>query len=303
MVKVVAETLKNTIPYSANAWGTITLPKAPAITHIDLLLKLTVKTGTATLSPAAHAPVSLIKNVNIVQGGEYPIQGTGWVLFVKGYYESKGKVMKDALTTTTNTTQTVYAEIVIHPGLNPEDKGDISVAIPTDVVEETKLAVLWGDESDLGSGYTIDSAEIIVTVWKVLDKRPLAVPAWNYDTKAIDAAYSDLAFTIQPPTGKFYSKAVIEVLDSSGADSDDVVSELGVVDKRRATEILHRISWLVEQRDDARRYDVDPLTGHVIFDAKELGTPVVLGVKDVVLGFTTTATGKVNVLFNSFIRR
>jgi len=303
MARVVAETLKNTIPYSANAWETITLPKAPAITHIDLLLELTVKTGTATPSPAAHAPISLIKNVNVIQGGEYPIQGTGWILFVKGYYESKGKVRKDSLTTSTSTTQTVYAEILIHPGLNPEDKGDVSVAIPTDVVEETKLAVLWGDESDLGSGYTIDSAEIIVTVWKVLDRKPLALPAWNYDTKSIDATYSDLAFTLQPPVGKFYSKAVIEVLDSNGSDSDDVVSELGVVDKRRATEILHRISWLIEQRDDARRYNVDPLTGHVIFDAKELGTPVVLGVKDVVLGFTTTATGKINALFNSFVRR
>lgn len=303
MVKVVAETLKNTIEYSANSWATITLPKAPAITQIDLLLKLTVKTGTAAPSPAAHAPISLIKNINVVQGGKYPIQGTGWILFVKGYYENKGKVRKDPLTTATSTTQTVYAEIVIHPGLEPENKGDLSVALPTDVVEDTKLAVLWGDESDLGSGYTIDSAEIIVTVWKVINGRPWAIPAWNYDTKGIDAAYSDLAFTVQPPTGKFYTKAVIEVLDSGGADSDSVVEELGVVDKREETKILHRLSWLAEQRDDARRYNVDPLVGHVVFDAPELGTPVVLGVKDVVLGFTTTATGTINVLFNSFIKR
>jgi len=278
-----ATTLKETIDFAANEWKSIKLPALRCITEIDLRVILNVTGGSGT-SPTAHAPLSVIKNINIAKGGKYPIQATGWLLYVKNYYEHRGKVVKGSLPGD-GETKDVEFELIIHPGYFIDRKDDNSVALRTDDVE-TYLQVLWGNASDLGANYTINSGTIYVTVWFRNDVLPRRTPAWEIITKSIDQTYSDLGLEVELPVGKLIPKAIIEVLDSGGADSDDVVTEIGLIDKRAERRELHRISYKTQQYDDSRRYLVDPLTGHIIFDAAELGLSALIGTKNVFLGFS-----------------
>jgi len=292
-MSVVAETLKTKIDYEANKWKTLDLPKA-VITEIDLKVKLNVTAGTS-VTANADAPYTVLKNINVVKGGKYPIQATGFLLYAKNYYEYRGKIKTDTLPSAGNTKDVVF-ELVIHPGYFPERKDDTSVVI--DARDGMQIQVLWGSDSDLGSGYTINSGEIEVTVWKLRSvPRTIKEPAWEIPTKNIDQTYTDLGLEVELPEGKRIPKAVIVVRDSDGNRSDSVVTELGLVDKRGARTEIHRVSYLAQQYDDMRRYSVDPLTGVIIFDALEIGYINIIGTKDIVLGFTTAATGKLDILF------
>ena len=294
---VVAITLTEKIPFEANAWKSVKLPAVPCITEIDLRVILKVSTGGNGGTPSAHAPVSIVKNINVSKGGDYPIQAEGWLLFVKNYYEYGGKIKKDALPTGANATATVEFELIIHPGYHVKRKDDDTVALRADD-KDTYLNILWGSANDLGSGYSVDASASYaeVTVWYRNDTLPQRTPAWEVTTKSIDRTYSDLEFELTLPEGKKIPKVILEILDSGGADSDNVVSEIGLIDKRGVRKVLHKVSYFAQVYDDKRRYLVDPLTGHVIFDAGELGLAYLVGTKYVVLGMTTRATGSVKAL-------
>ena len=297
MPRVVAETQKTKIPFEANAWKTLKLPEYPGITQIDLLVKLNISTdATNGGTPAADAPWSILKNIQIVKGGKYPIQATGWLLHVKNYYEHGGYIRADSLPTAAGATADVYFELVIHPGYYPERKDDLTVGINA-ADEETYLQVLWGDASDLGTGYTINSGEIVVTVWHVPGAKPRSLPAWEITEKTIDQTYSDLSLYVDLPVNKLIHKAVIDIRDSSGARSDSVVTEIGLVKTVPQKTELHRISYDAQKNDDRRRYRVDPLTGEIVFDMLEVGYLDIKGVDWLKLAFSTGATGKLNILW------
>jgi len=297
-MSVVASYLRTPIPFVKNAWQYADLPKG-VITEIDLRVRLNVSGG-SSVSPAADAPYSIIKALNVVRGSDYLIQTDGYKLFVKGYYEYSGAVKQDTLPAA-NATKDVVFELVIHPGYFPERKDDTSVVIDNRN-GDVRLQVLWGSESDLGSGYTINGGEIYVTAW-LLGAAPSRIrePSWEIATKTIDRTYSDLGLEVDLPKGKYTPKAIIVVRDSGGARSDSVVSELGLKDKRYGgVRIVHRVLYEQQKYDDMRRYTVaTPITGVVIFDASEIGLANIYGVEDVVLGFTTTATGSLELLFPS----
>lgn len=296
MARVVAETLKKKIDFAADSWKTLELPEYTGITQIDLLVHLNVSTGTSGGTPAADAPFNILKNIQIVKGGKYPIQATGWLLYVKNYYEYHDKIQADSLPTAASTTKDVYFELVIHPGFYPEKRDDLSIGIDASG-ETTYLQVLWGAASDLGSGYTINSGDITVTLWHVPGARPRFVPAWSISKKSIDQSYSDLGLYIDLPSQKMIHKAILDIRDTRGDRSDSVVTEIGIVKTvPQKTELL-RLSYDAEKNDDRRRYQVVPLTGEVIVDAEEIGYLEILGVDDIKLALSTASEGNLTVLW------
>jgi len=296
-MSVVAETLKETIPFEANKWKEIDLPKG-IITEIDLRVRIKVAAG-STVSADADAPYKILQTINVYRGGTFLIQSTGFLLFVKSFYEYLGAIKTDTLPSA-NATKDVVFELVIHPGYYPNRKDDTSVVIDNRN-GDVKLRVLWGDNSSLGTGYTISEGEITVTVWKVAGVPRIREPSWEITTKAIDRAYTDLGFELSLPKGKRIPKAIIVVRSSTGARSDSIVTELGLVDKRVERRIIHRISYDQQQLDDRRRYLVTPITGVVIFDAGEIGYVNIIGVEDIVLAFSTAGAGGLEVLFPSHL--
>ena len=319
MVTPISETLAQTIPFEANAAKVINLEPSGFITGIDLLLKLNVTTdATNGGTPAEDAIARILKRIQIFSGKNiYFYVRDGRILKFRNVYQFK-KVKEDALPTAAGVTQDVYALYKIRLGLEPTDPFDSSVVIPAEVLPSLSLEVLWGSAADLGSGYTINSGEIKLTIYKLqLDagEKPHDIfpegfvePRFSVDEIAIDQVLSDLGFERNIPVGNVLHKIWLLQLDSADNRSDEEVSEVGIKDELNNI-VPYRKDWKTLQSGDMMEYGLDQeYKGVAVIDLEELsGVPIGLDTEQykagqLKLAFTTLKTGgKVHAVYEQLI--
>lgn len=297
------------IPFEANTPKELDLPTDGFITHIDLKMKLNVTTdATSGGTPNEDALARILKRVEVYSGEKwfYACRDGRFIKY-NNFYEY-GDVSEDALPTAAGVTQDVLALYRIHLGLEYSDNFDPTVVIPAEELNDLKMSVLWGAASDLGSGYTINSGEIEVILYRLLlesGEKPEDIfiegyvePRSNVIDAPIDDVVSDLGFQKNLPIGNVIRRIWLLIVDSNDNKSNTDVTEVGVKDENRNV-------WITRNSLDALRY-TDKLQyrlkslvdGFTVIDGEELsGIPLGLDtsegfkVGDLKLGFTTTTTG------------
>jgi len=303
--------LDEKIEFSAGSSDSIDLPQSGYITQIDLLYRLQVDTA-GTVSANEDGMFRLIKGITVSAGGNIRFFDLtdGRQLYWLNYIKQEGQVSADSLTTTPNQTdQDHYALLSIHFGLdwlNPYDKG---VVVPAVRLDNPILRVTWGTESDLGTGYTIDTSNtyIEVTIYELAlepgesegDRWPrgLVSPRVEPRTLSITETASNLSLEHNVPTGDVLYETLMIVKDSSGDRSDTDVTRVGVKFPKQRRTPWER-SWTQIKSATRARYRLpSDVTGVTLLPWEEV-TRRAIGIDlkmaqigDVRLGFNTSTTG------------
>ena len=220
---------------------------------------------------------------------------------------------EDELPTSASVTQNVYAKYNIYWGFNPRDPFDPSVLLPAELLPNLRLSLLWGDESDLGTGFTINDGEIIVTIRRYDleegEKNPfgkLIEPRMETAEKTIDEVKSDLGFVFKVPVGLILRESLILVTDSADNRSDSEVEEYGVI-FAKLDQTPYRVNWKSHVREIYEDLKLkEQIAGlgvlywrNIARKGEEIGFDT-SGYKygDLELGFTTVQTGgKIRVVY------
>jgi len=241
----------------------------------------------------------IIKNIRIVSGSHPFIEIPGRWAYVKAYYDYPKAPRKDPLPTDTSKPD-MYAVIPLHFGLNPLDKFDPTAVIPAKDLSSLQLQILWGSAGDVADNFSIDAADITVTIYELkelpVDKK--VVPEVFTQDIVVDAAYSGLGFQVGIQNDKVLGQLYMIQTDGfpplDANRTNAVVTEFAFFDNYRNEEIF-RITWQQELEDDRKRYNKDPLDGVAILDPVEIiGAPLFYtGERSntYALKMTTTTTG------------
>jgi len=299
------------ITYSANNPVSVALPKSGYITQIDMMLRVQVDTA-GTVSAAEDGLARLIKGVTVSAAGSQVFMDLtdGRQLYWLDYLKLEGQLSADSLTTTPSQSDVDhYVNFILHWGfdwLNPYDK---TVPIPTPELDNPTIRILWGSDSDLGTGYTIDpnNTYIELTIHELAlepgetaaEKWPngLIIPRIEARTKPIDEVASNLGFEHSVPTGDVLYETLIMVLDSSGDRSDSEVTNVGVKFPKQRRRPWTR-TWKQLKMNTRSKYRIPTdVTGVTLFSWEEVTRRAVgidmrmAQVGDVQLAFDTAQTG------------
>lgn len=306
MARRVTDTLVQTIDYEANKQKSLDLPTQGYITRIELLLHLNVTTdATSGGSPNEDALARIVESVRLEHPGKKTFfwVNDGRFLKYKNVIDFK-QVAEDELPTSAGVTQDVYAKYYIYWGFKPRDPFDQSIVLPAEELPNLRLTIKWGDETSLGTGYTINYGDITVTIRRLDVERgeriPVLVePRMEAVEKPIDEIKTDLGFQIKAPVGLVNRESLILVLDSSDNRSDSEVSEYGIV-FTKLDQTPYRVNWKGHVREVYMDKELkEQIAGLGLFywrniarPGEELGFDATgYGVDDIVFGFTTSRTG------------
>ena len=306
MVEFQTVTLREKIPFEANAFKVLKLPRVGFVTRIELLLRLNVTTDPNNGgTPKEDALARILKSVRIeVPGGDIFFGvPDGRLLKLRNIIQF-GKVHESDLPTAAGVTEDVYGKYIIHFGKNYTDPFDPTVVVPAEDIPDWQLYVLWGDASDLGSGYTINSGEITVTIQRIKEDEPGEIfeftPVMPVQTPveiSIDETVSELGLQHDIPIGNVLDQILILVVDSNDNKSDGEVSEVGVL-KPKERRIPYRIDWKTLTTKVEHDYGLQSyIPGFGVIDGEDIAdTPIGLDlsmaeVGDYKLGFSTLRTG------------
>ena len=305
--ELITETFTSKLSYEANEVKSIDLPTRGYVTRYECLLKLNVSTGTGGGTPNEDAIFRLIKALRIEYPGGRVYYGVpdGRLIKYKNVLDFKGLLREDDLPTAASVTQDVYAKFILNWGFEPLDPFDPTVVIPAEELSDLKMSVLWGSDSDLGDGYTINSGEIEITARYISPTEPIEqifplgynIPVWTPVELDIDAVKSELGLRDDLPVGNVLRETLILVLDSSDNRSNSDVSEVGIV-KPKERKTPFRASWLAFNTATRHDYGLpSEITGLGCLDYEDIsGIPagLDLSIEEIgtwKIGFTTTTTG------------
>jgi hypothetical protein len=224
--------------FSAGSTTQLDIPESGYITEILCLSKISVTAGTS-VSAAEDALARLINAMQITAAGGknyYDITDGRQGLY-REYMRRQGQIQIDSLPSAGNSS-TCRMLLVIHPGLNPYDAFDRSIVIPAAELSNLKHKVTWGYASNLGTGYTINSGTMSLTVNEVVleagEKREdvwpqgINVPMFEAREIAITATASNLGKTDDVPVGNMLNSVLVMVLNNAGNRTDVNVSDVGI---------------------------------------------------------------------------
>ena len=222
-------TLRDKIDYVANSFKSIDLPTNGYITELELRLHVNVSTGTS-VTWKSDALWRLIKQLRIYSTEKDYIRLIDLRLVkARNILDYAGKIVEPTLPGANQSNVDLTLPIKLHFGYFPHSNYDTSVIIPAAELKTLKLEVLWGDNTDLGTGVTINSADITITVRQVLG-RPSGyeIPAWQ--SKSLTLKVTDeYGVNVHDIEGFGYLYRILHViLDSNDDRSDDVVSRFSV---------------------------------------------------------------------------
>jgi len=319
MARQNVDTLTDEHTYSANTTTSLDIPETGYTSHISCLVPASI-TAATNADPAEDALARLISAMSISAAGgkNYYDITDGRQSFYNEYLRLEGKSEMSDLPSA-GTTGTVYLEIIIHPGLNPFDAYDRSVIIPGAELSNLKHKVTWGSASDLGTGYTINSASMKLTIseWQLdpgesrsaLFPEGINVPLYEARTLNLTGDHSNLGKTDDVPVGSVLHSVLIMVLDSSGDRSDDEVDEVGLVFPKKQKATPYRKDWMPIKYHTKSHYSLadalDGLTGLPLewVTRRAMGMDLTAAmVGDVQLGFTVSlsnSTGTIHLLYYS----
>jgi hypothetical protein len=316
MPQKVILTLEDSIPFSANATSNILLPLNGYVSHVDCLLDFNASAG-AGATPAQDGLLRIIKAARMTASGiqaAFDINGgRQWYYYnLPSYPHAVNEDLPAA-----SSSSDVRVLLPIHFGIFPGEDFDKSGVVPLRDLSNAKFSVDWGAASDIGSGYTINSGVMRLTMyeWDLLfgeskaDLWPAGIPFARYEarSKTINTTFSNLGFKDDVPVGAVLKAIGILVLNGSNDRSDTTVTEAGVLfEKTRATPI--KLRWIDANRKLRSKYRIPvPITGVGRFDLPDLTSGVGIDltnaqVGDVRIGFTVgSGAGSVQLVYFSLV--
>jgi len=300
--------------YSANDKTTIDLPEEGYITRLDCLLTLNITAGTS-VSAEEDFLARIIKSCRIKAAGarNFFDISDGRVWYWWNYFKQEGQVQFDSAPDANTAAADYYALFTIHWGYNWRDPFDTTVVIPAVNLSNLQMELEWGAATDLGSGFTVNSGTMKITVYEVtlepgeteqkIWPAGLINPRFDHRQKTPTSTYSNLGFRDEVPTGDVLYETLVMILDSSDDRTDSDITEIGVdFPKQRRTPISW--NWRLRKARSRAHYRVpSDVTGVTLFpwsdvSGREAGIDLVNAqVGDVRMGFTVaTANGEINLL-------
>ena len=326
MARQNVSTLTDEHTHTASTETNIDIPETGYITHISCLVKLNV-TGGTSVSPKADADDTLedaiarivdAMSITAAGGKNYFDITDGRQGFLKEYYRLEGRPQMGTMPAA-GATEDVYLEIIIHPGLNPFDPWDRSVVIPGAELSNLKHKISWAADSALGTGYTVNSGNCLLTIYEwqlepgesrdALFPEGINIPLYEARELAVAADYSNLGLTDDVPVGSVLQSILIMPLDSSGDRSDGELDEVGLIYPKKQKATPFRQDWYPMKFADKAQFSLDTaLVGCTTLPLewitrRAMGMDLTAAMTgDVKLGFTVSlsnSTGTLHLLYYS----
>ncbi len=275
-------------------------------TRVTAKLFLYVTAG-STPSPDADYPGQIMRSVKIEPTNVAPFceLDDGRQLYYEDFIRAEGSLYKEALPSA-GETKWVRWHLPIHFGDEYKEDYDISDVIAKRGLSNLAFKMKWGNEGDLGTGYTIAAAdangkksrvelEICYVVLQPGIRETLAFPGtvplpgrvrtpsfwqpqWHVDKELqITATHDSLSFKKKFLNGFFLREAVMMVLDDTDTLRDDIVTELQIADKEGKD--FFTKEWMGLETDNMRDFHLStPLVGVVWIDFKKIFHKTAVGI-------------------------
>ena len=310
--------------FNANTPFSLSLLRSKNHTTIRGKLTVTYDTG-ASVTPNEDGLAKLVKGIGLqVNLGPKLCETVDLQqLVLYSQHLKRGRLKNDQPSTATGQTGLKgEVEFEFNLPLNREDPFDPTVSIPGQAPEISDIALVgtWGDSNDLGSGYTVTSAQLSVVDdigWVCTEEgfkenfppNERLMPNWYYGTQTFTGAVANLGQVLDLRPNVVIRAIFLIVKDDTGNRSDDVVSEfaLKLYDN---SYILGPMSFKDYQARMADDLDMDPLTGCIFIDCtkfdKQFCTPAGIQINkfgDIQLVYSTEGPGSVEWLFDAVLLR
>ena len=289
----------------------INLPRDALIDEIHLMLELTLANSdtanaqTVTLEQVLKA----INSIRVVSDGSNThVSLPGDILLALNYYDYQGKTPKltDTVDIAAGGTATVKVPLVI-------DFGDIHAFLKDSLVMIIDYNKQVTDVVSISSftgrvslkEIIFEDMEEYVSIYGP-NGEAIVEPKVYTIVKSFDEL-TEPKTVISLPVGTILNRAMLVVLDSTGARAD-IVDRVAVAQQRGALETLYEAWWDVVQNKDKYEYNVDPLTGVGILDygleitQDGIGLNMITAqVGDYGLKLKTTAAGKLVYVSHEYV--
>ena len=306
-------TIDDTHTYTSGGTTQIDIPESGYITEILALSAIGITSG-SSVSAAEDALARLIDAMQITAAGgkNYYDITDGRQGFYREYIRRQGQAQIDSMPAA-NATATKRMLLVIHPGLNPYDPFDRSIIIPATELSNLKHKVTWGAAATLGTGFTINSGTLSLTINEiVLEKGERREDIWPeginvpmFEAREVTTVVaSNLGKTDEVPVGNMLNSVLVMVLDSSGDRSDSYVTDLGIKFPKQVRTPFESKWYELKARMRALYNLPSDLTGMALIplqwvSKRAIGIDLSAAMTgDVKLGFTiATASGTLHILY------
>jgi len=231
--------------------------------YTQLLVKLTINvTAGSSVSPDVLWMANLLKSIKIKADNsdpfiELPADYGGLELFYRDWLRSEGSMTVPTLPTAGNTLSLEF-QFPIHFGRKYDDDYDSSEVISTEELSNLVFELIWGTNSDLGTGFVINAASSLVELDisyillqpGVSEQRAFAPKGWHPEQRgakgrAIIPAYwlpgsKEVKFNTITATGElredflngyFIKDVMLLVFDSSPVLVNNIIDKIEIQTK------------------------------------------------------------------------
>ncbi len=170
----------------------------------------------------------------------------------------------------------IHVGYKIHFGVEPARQFDLTAGIPPSESGNLSLTGTWGAAAAPGTGYTINSANLYVTLHGVMPEAgdspvqylPRAFPIWSQRTPTPVATSSRYATQDNIPAGGFLHSLLVMTFNGSDLPRDDgVLNSIQLYAQTEAREIIKYDIWKIAEIMTQARYRVDPYLDDEIAEA------------------------------------
>jgi len=283
----------------------------------DILLKLSLKLDTgSTVDPATDWDAKVFKNLQIKASNLKPYLDLEDARYLKyeNHLRAHGALHIPDLPDANLEDQEVKFQYHIHPGDNFLDKTDITDVIARRGLNNLALRLTWGENSDLGTGYEIQSGKVeVVTSYVVLQSgiretqvfpgmalpgmvaRPsFFQPQWRVEEFGPIKVKKTFGYVQNFMNGFLLREVLLIVLDKNGDFRDDLVTQIRIADKEGFDFWTKDLEEL--ELENMQEFELsEPLTGIAWSNLKDIWQKTRAGVyfahgEDMKWNFTTECT-------------
>ena len=302
-VELITETFTQKIQVKPNDVVTYKLPTRGYVTRYEMLMKLDVSTGSGGGTPREDALFRFIKSLRIEHPGGRVFYSVpdGRMIKYMNVLDFGGLIREDPLPTDPDVTETIYCKFVLNWGLEPSDPFDPTAVIPAGELSELQMTIVFGSDTDLGSGYTINGGEITITARYISGNTDIVfpdgynIPVFNSVELDVNEVKGDLQIRDDLPVGNVLRYTMIMVTDPNDNRTNDYISEVGIVIPSERKE-PYRIDWMTLNTNIRHDYGLEKeIPGLGVIDYEDLsGLPLGLDMSELNPGYYKIGFSSVN---------
>lgn len=235
----ITKKLVKTVSYSANGSDSLDIPSSGYITRMVVFCDLNVTTASGGAVADEDGFLKFIEYIRFLSSSRvYASIADLRLWYYYMYSKFRGGVQLDTLPTAGGTTGTYRFMIPVHTGRNKLEEFDKTSIIPAAEEDDLRMEIKFKQASDLGTGYTINSATVGLIISKLVlegvskaavwNEGVLPLTVWNTTTKIIDGEYTAYTLEKEMPVGRTLIDSLVMVVDASNDRSSALVTEYNV---------------------------------------------------------------------------